>query len=379
MKKIALLLALASLVACNKEQEKGYSISGTTNGFEDGTTVYVNAVSQSNRPVILDSATVQQGKFKITLPTPETQDFNYLTFKNTGGNVLFLAEDSPLKMTIYKDSLRSSVIKGGPENNLFFEYLNKVKTLGEKKTDLSNQYQYAVRLKETEKILQIKKDQEALKLQELAIRKEYAQNHPNSLIAVMALTDLSRLKALKAKEMQDMFASLNDSLKTTRLGKNLQSLVNTAVAEASRKKIDIGNEAEDFSAPTPEGELLSLKQSLGKVTIIDFWASWCKPCRMENPNVVRVYNKYHNKGLNIIGVSLDKAKNSWTKAIADDNLEWNHISNLKYWQDPIARQYGVRSIPATFILNEKGEIIAKNLRGPALENKIAELLDEKTL
>lgn len=379
MKKIALLLAAVSLMACNKEQEKGYSISGTTNGFEDGTMVYVNAVSQSNRPVILDSASVKQGKFKITSPTPETQDFNYLTFKNTGGNVLFLAENSPLKMTIYKDSLRSSIIKGGPENNLFFEYINKVKILGEKKTNLNNEYQYAIRLKETEKIQQIKKEQEALKLEEVSVRKEYAQNHPNSLVAVMALTDLSRLRVVKPKEMQGMFASISDSLKTTRLGKNLQSLVNTAVAEASRKKIDIGNEAEDFSAPTPQGELLSLKQSMGKVTIIDFWASWCKPCRMENPNVVRVYNKYHNKGLNIIGVSLDKAKNSWTKAIADDNLEWSHISNLQYWQDPIARTYGVRSIPATFILNEKGEVIAKNLRGPALENKIAELLDEKNL
>ena len=113
---------------------------------------------------------------------------------------------------------------------------------------------------------------------------------------------------------------------------------------------------------------------MGKVTIIDFWASWCKPCRIENPNVVKIYNKYHDKGLNIIGVSLDKTQNSWTKAIADDQLAWNHVSNLKYWQEPIAQQYGVRSIPSTFILDQDGNIVAKNLRGYALENKISELL-----
>ncbi len=378
MKRIALLVTIILLAACKKE-EKGYSITADVAGFEDGTVVYVNAISQSNRPVIIDSATIQQGQFRVDLPTPESSDFNYLTFKDTPGNVLFLAENNPVKMTVYKDSMRSSIIEGGIENKLFFNYVNAIKSFGEEKVKLNNQYQVASKLNEADKALRIASQREQLIEEEKQFRKDLADKNTTSLVSVMALTDLLNLKAIKAKEAKEKFDVLPDTLKTSRLGKNLDRLITNAVAISSQKRIDIGSEAEDFSAPTPEGKKLSLKESMGKITIIDFWASWCKPCRMENPNVVRVYNKYHNKGLNIIGVSLDKKQESWTKAIADDNLEWNHVSNLQFWQEPIARAYGVRSIPATFILDENGNVIAKNLRGPALEKKISELLDEKSL
>ena len=141
---------------------------------------------------------------------------------------------------------------------------------------------------------------------------------------------------------------------------------------------DIGQIAPDFSAPSPEGDIIKLSDIKGEITLIDFWASWCKPCRIENPNVVKVYEKYHDKGLEIISVSLDKPdkKDAWIKAIEDDNLQWHHVSNLKYWNDPVAQMYQVRSIPATFLLDAEGKIIAKKLRGAALENKIAELLDK---
>lgn len=378
MKRIALLAAILLLAACKKE-EKGYAILAETTGFTDGTVVYVNAISQSNRPVIIDSSIVQEGTFKITLPAPESNDFNYLTFKDVPGNVLFLAEDYPIKMTIYKDSLRSSIVEGGVENQLFFDYIQKIKSFGEEKIKLNNEYQIASKLNEADKALKIATKRENLIEQEKQFRHELVESNSNSLVSVMALTDLVNLKIIKADEAQEKYNSFPDTLKTSRLGKNLNRIITNAVAVSKQKRIDIGSEAEDFSAPTPEGKKLSLKEAMGKVTIIDFWASWCKPCRMENPNVVKVYNKYHDKGLNIIGVSLDKKQESWTKAIADDNLEWNHVSNLQFWQEPIARAYGVRSIPATFILDEKGNVIAKNLRGPALEKKISELLDEKSL
>ena len=145
----------------------------------------------------------------------------------------------------------------------------------------------------------------------------------------------------------------------------------------SAKKADVGEIAPNFEAPTPSGEMLSLNETLGKYTIIDFWASWCRPCRLENPNVVKVYEKYHDKGLNIISVSLDRTgqKDRWVQAIKDDKMDWYHVSNLQFWQDPIAQQYNVRSIPATFLLDAEGKIIDKNLRGPALERRIAQLLD----
>ncbi|MFD2564824.1 redoxin domain-containing protein [Aquimarina rubra] len=373
MKKIVLLALILLSVACQKE-EKGYSISAETNGFEDGVTVYVNAINQSNRPTIIDSATIKNGNFKINLPVVEENDFNYLTFKGVPQNVLFLAENNPIKMTIYKDSLRSSIIKGGPENELFFTYLKKMNAFGKKRQELSNQYQIASKLKEADKAAKLSVQIQKARTDENNYRREIAENNPNSLVAVMALTDLLNLKAAPAKQVKKIYATVEDTVKTSRLGKNLDRLI-----AASIGKIDIGSEAEDFSAPNPDGQMVSLKESMGKITIIDFWASWCKPCRAENPNVVRVYNKYHEKGLNIIGVSLDRNKDHWIKAIDNDNLEWNHVSHLKFWQDPIAKAYGVRSIPATFILDEKGNVIAKNLRGPALETKISELLGEKSL
>ena len=113
---------------------------------------------------------------------------------------------------------------------------------------------------------------------------------------------------------------------------------------------------------------------MGKITIIDFWASWCGPCRQENPNVVALYNEYHSKGLNIIGVSLDTNAAKWKEAIAKDKLAWTQISNLKGWEDPIAKQYQIEGIPATLLLDEKGMIIGKDLRGEQLEARVAALL-----
>jgi peroxiredoxin len=137
----------------------------------------------------------------------------------------------------------------------------------------------------------------------------------------------------------------------------------------------IGAIAPDLAFPNPEGKILKLSDLRGKVVLLDFWAAWCRPCRMENPNVVKDYHKYHDKGFEVYSVSLDKDKNSWLKAIQDDGLIWpNHVSDLKYWSSEAAAIYGVTSIPATFLIGKDGRIIAKNLRGEALGNALEELL-----
>ncbi|EKT3956447.1 TlpA family protein disulfide reductase [Flavobacterium psychrophilum] len=138
--------------------------------------------------------------------------------------------------------------------------------------------------------------------------------------------------------------------------------------------LSIGKSAPNFTAKNADGKLVSLKESLGKVTVIDFWASWCAPCRKENPNMVSLYKEFHSKGLNIIGVSLDKEATHWKEAIAKDKLTWIEVSNLKEWNDPIALIYNIESIPTTYILDASGNIVAKNLIGNELKAKIAELL-----
>lgn len=135
-----------------------------------------------------------------------------------------------------------------------------------------------------------------------------------------------------------------------------------------------GNAAPDFELPTPDGKKIKLSSFQGKVLLLDFWASWCKPCRAENPNVVRLYQKYKNKNFDILSVSLDEDKDAWTKAIAADGLTWTHVSDLGGWESAIVPVYGIESIPSTYLLDAKGKILAVNLRGAELEARLAEIL-----
>ena len=138
--------------------------------------------------------------------------------------------------------------------------------------------------------------------------------------------------------------------------------------------VAIGDVAPDFTLNDPEGKPVQLSSLRGKYVLIDFWASWCGPCRQENPNVVRMYNKFKDKGFSIYGVSLDKEANAWKAAIKKDNLNWLHGSELKHWNSAVAQTYGVSGIPATYLLDKEGKVVAKNLRGAALEAKLTELL-----
>jgi thiol-disulfide isomerase/thioredoxin len=143
------------------------------------------------------------------------------------------------------------------------------------------------------------------------------------------------------------------------------------------RTMSVGGAAPDFTQNTPEGAPLSLSKFKGKVTLVDFWASWCGPCRRENPNVVSMYKKYKDKGFDILSVSLDSNKDSWLKAIKDDGLVWNHVSDLKGWQNDAAKLYGVRSIPQTVLVDKDGNVIARNLRGELLEARLDEIFGAK--
>jgi thiol-disulfide isomerase/thioredoxin len=196
-------------------------------------------------------------------------------------------------------------------------------------------------------------------------------SNPSSYIASLILERLLTTQKILQPEAAAIFNGFDQKIKESVSGKKVNTIVSKPINPTA-----IGAKALNFEGPNPEGEILSLESLKGKVTIIDFWASWCRPCRIENPNLVRLYKRMHDKGLEIVGVSLDKSKVNWERAIEDDGLIWNHVSSLQYWKETIAVLYGVRSIPEAFVLNEDGVIVAKNLRGAQLDAKIEELLGE---
>jgi peroxiredoxin len=153
----------------------------------------------------------------------------------------------------------------------------------------------------------------------------------------------------------------------------MAATINTSAGETA--SAGEGSEAPEILLPSPEGDTIALSSTRGKVVLLDFWASWCLPCRKENPNLVKAYNLYSKKGFQIYQVSLDKTKDAWTKGIKDDQLDkWIHVSDVKYWNSVVVPLYKIESIPTNFLLDKNGRIIASNLRGEQLEKKLAEIL-----
>lgn len=364
------IMAAAFLVACQGESNT-YKVSGTAEGFEDGTEIFVNQINPvSNQPSIIDTIVVTGGKFSASYPKSDMSTVNYLSVGQQG-NIAYFPENKDLQVTMYKDSIQASYVTGSPQNDAYREFVSTITDYGRRRQDITTRYRTAQQQQDGVLVAQLQAENAKVLEDEVAYKKNFIAENGGSLFSVMLISEMLNKKQLSATEAKTAIEGLDAKMKeSTTAVKIKTTLENMTVT-------DIGSPAPNFSAPTPEGAELALNDALGKYTIIDFWASWCKPCRRENPNVVNVYEKYHDKGLNIISVSLDRQgqEDRWKKAIADDNMDWHHVSNLMFWQDPIAKQYNVRSIPATFLLDENGTIIDKNLRGAALEAKIASLLD----
>jgi len=367
MKSLVLSLFSILIIACQSEKA---DFTAKIKGVNDSTKVYLSKLGKNNQPVPIDTVEVMNGQFTLDLEKGEPQQLNMFTIDGVSSNIFFVNEDEPIEATLYKDSLRSSKITGGQHNKLLMTYMDSLKASANAMNKIGQDMRKAMMDQDRETYMSLREEQKALQDKDVDFRKNLAESNPNSIVAALALSDLMSSKKLPNNEIKLIYDNFSDEVKDHTLGKLLAQNI------AKMSKTDIGAKVEMFEAPTPEGDVLSLKDAMGKLTLIDFWASWCKPCRIENPNVVSVYNDYKDKGFSIISVSLDKKKSSWEKAIEDDNMDWYHISNLKYWNEPIAKEWGVRSIPATFLIDEDGVIVAKNLRGNALRQKVDEILGE---
>lgn len=222
-----------------------------------------------------------------------------------------------------------------------------------------------------------KRDQEAIKsIQATAMNLEITQSEKvKEVLSTMdgSFATMAGISMLNIKSdfqfIDELVTGLNEKYPNTKM---IQSLL---LQLDDLRALSIGQVAPEISLPNPNGELIKLSDLRGKYVLIDFWAAWCRPCREENPNVVRLYNQYKDQGFEVFGVSLDRTKEAWIKAIADDNLTWTHVSDLKYFNSEAAATYQINAIPATYMLDPEGKIIGKDLRGASLENKLKEIFD----
>lgn len=379
MKKILLLLSVTALmISCNKTGENEYIITGTVAGA-DGKNVILEKQDEETmgKMIPVDTVKIENGKFVIK-GTATEPSIHTIKIDSKLGMVDLILEAGEIKIEVDKDTLAKSKVNGTYNNDELTKFkveLQEVqrevqkKAMAFQKVNMDKMTK-AQQTKDTAVINQMMKEYKVIQDPLSNKYTSYAENNPKSFLTVLITENLFNTQDVDFAKIKKIYNSLTSELKNTKQGKSIKEKLDNYDA------VEVGKIAPDFSAPSPDGKVISLKEAKGKVTIIDFWASWCAPCRQENPNVVALYNEFHSKGLNIIGVSLDQegAAEAWKNAIAADKLTWFHISNLKHWQDPIAKKYNVRSIPATFILDSSGKIVAKDLRGEELKAKVKELL-----
>lgn len=376
MKKFLLVVAVAAGVfSCNKTEEGVFVLEGTVKGV-DGKNIILERQDDSLGVIPVDTVKIENGKFKFTGTADEPGMFS-LAIDDEQNKSYLIVESGNIKMEINRDSIFLNKVSGTYNNEQLTEFSSQGLAFNKKMQDFQTQNQAvmvaAQNKNDTASMNKLRREFQVIRDEMEANNEKYVREHPKAFISVLLIGNMFRVMEPDMKKIDELYDNLHPDVKKTSAAKTLAKRI------ADFKKVGIGKPAPDFSAPNPEGKLIKLSESMGKVTIIDFWASWCAPCRIANPELVALYNEFHDKGLNIVGVSLDRPgqENQWKEAIAKDKLTWTQVSNLKFWDDPIAAQYGVKSIPQMFIVNEYGIIIAKDLKGDALRNKIAQFLNAK--
>ena len=369
MKKTALILfgLLISLTACNQIEKNTFVLNGTTN-LPDGKRIFLIQANANGQPSTIDTATVANGQFNFSGSVAQI-DVNFLLVEGQQLNSAFIVEEGNIEVKLLQESLAEMDLSGTSSNEDLYFYRKETKTFANDMNAIVAEIQSANALGDNLLVQDLQQQYTVLQEKLVDYEKNFIKTKTDSYISALILERFLKQKTLARNEVKEIFDTFSDRIRSSKSGINVSNVVNAPVNPTA-----IGEIAPLFDGPTPSGERIALESFRGKVVIIDFWASWCRPCRIENPNLVRLYKRMNVKGLEIVGVSLDRNKASWERAIADDGLTWNHVSNLQYWADPIAQLYSVRSIPAAFVLDREGRIVAKNLRGAQLDAKIEELL-----
>ena len=351
------------LISCSSDNS--YSLEGKID-VEDGTKIYVLQADQNNQPFIKDSASVKSKSFDFK-GVSSTPQISYMQVEGINGYVLTILENGLINAEIYKDSISKSVVSGTKSNDDFIKYKSETKNLVDKMNSISFAAQDAIMNGDVETAMELEKDYNLKEREVMLYEWDFIIDNLDSYMSALLLEVFMVENKVNKDSIIDVYESFSNRIKVSDVGKNIADLLSQF-----EDPIEVGETAPDFTAPSIDGSNVTLSQELSKntVTLLDFWAAWCRPCRIENPNLVRLYKEYNEDGFNIIGVSLDRTKDQWEKAVEDDNLLWTQVSNLNFWNDPIARRYSIRAIPQSYLIDKEGTVIGKNLRGNDLEEKI---------
>jgi thiol-disulfide isomerase/thioredoxin len=361
-------------------------ISGTIVNPVSGTYIYLDEL-KSNALKPVDSIKVtNDGKFSFRR---EIKNPSFYLLKTNNENFLTMLVEPGEKITLKatSDSLNYPItLSGSKGTELMAEYNKTLRVTINKLTGLSNIYSQNVDKPELPKVIESLDSLAQIYLNEInAYTKKYIDDNLTSLVSLVALYQqvapsvyvMNPTKDMSYFEKVDssMFSLYPDYEPVISLHEQVKELASKINGEAGAGPASAsGKEAPEISLPTPAGDTIKLSSTRGSVVLLDFWASWCSPCRKENPNLVNVYNIYHKRGFQIYQVSLDKTKEAWIKGIQDDHLEnWIHVSDIQYWNSIVVPLYKIESIPCNYLLDKEGKIIASNLRGQQLQIKLSEL------
>jgi peroxiredoxin len=349
------------------EKKLPFKIEGTIRNFT-GKTIYVH--HKWNEKDYTDSARVQDGKFSFNLKTVEPNMYWFTTTGNINeqSNYIFFADPVTIKAALIGDSLPYSRVEAGQSQKDYAEYRVMINNLVMLQQKMQADFNDAVQKGDVNTQQAIQAEYQSLNGQFIYGLKNFVKTHPKSPVSGYIIYNDLNNPAIPLAEVEEALSYTDKEIANTKYIKLATKRVE------DKRGTTVGFKATNFSQNTPEGKTVSLSDFKGKYVLVDFWASWCRPCRMENPNVVAAYNRFKDKGFTVLGVSMDSNREPWIAAIKQDNLTWTHVSDLKGWGNEVGKLYNVTGIPQNFLIDKEGKIVAKDLRGAALDEKLAEVL-----